>query len=226
MAVGQKSSGSVISIFKSVLNRAETFTWFFIGWNIIGTSLLKIIGNHQLFLKINQWYSSGFDFFFTYFTYIGDGLFNVFVSALLLLDNKWRALLLLVCFGVSGGLSTLFKRVIFGDYHRPVLYFQEEGIPIRIIDGLAPPAHYSFPSGHSITAFSAFMLLALFYRKPSISVFCIMAAILTGFSRIYLSAHFPADVLVGGIIGVGSNVLVLYIIAKFYPIWFEKANLL
>jgi membrane-associated phospholipid phosphatase len=226
MAIGQKNNGSVIGTFKSVLNRAETFTWFFIGWNIIGTALLKIIGNHQLFLKINQWYSSGFDFFFTYFTYVGDGLFNVFVSVLLLLDNKWRALLLLVCFGVSGGLSTLFKRVIFGDYHRPVLYFQEEGIPIRMIEGLAPPAHYSFPSGHSITAFSAFMLLALFYKKPSISVLCIMAAILTGFSRIYLSAHFPADVLVGGIIGVGSNVLVLYIIAKFYPIWFEKANLL
>jgi len=226
MAISQfKSSGS-LNTFKWVLNRAETFIWLFLGWNILGTILLKWMGNHQLFLKVNQCYSSSADFFFTYFTYIGDGLFNVILSITLAVNNKWRGLLMFICFAVSGGLSSLFKKVIFGDYPRPVLFFREAEIPIRIIPGISLPEHFSFPSGHSITAFSAFMLIALFYKNRNISVLCFIAAVLTGFSRVYLAVHFPADVLVGGLIGVGSNVLVLYIVAKFYPSFFEKAALL
>ena len=213
-------------VLKAVLNRAEGFTWPFILWNILGTLLLKLIGNHQLFLKVNQWYSSSADFFFTYYTYVGDGLFNVLIAALLLIDNKWRALLMLICFGVSGGLSSLFKKVIFGDFPRPVLYFREQEIAIRTLEGISLPEHFSFPSGHSITAFSAFMLLALFYNNRTVAVCCFVAAALTGFSRVYLSVHFPVDILVGGIIGVGSNVLVLYLTAKFFPSLLEKADLI
>lgn len=226
MSIISKSNSGTSDILKSVLNRAEGFIFPFIIWNIIGTLLLKIIGNHQLFLKINQWFSSTADFFFTYYTNVGDGLFNVLVAALLLLDNKWRALLMLICFGVSGGLSSLFKKVIFGDYPRPVLFFREQEITIRTIEGYPLPEHFSFPSGHSITAFSALMLLALMYNNRTIAISCFIAAALAGFSRIYLSVHFPADVLVGGLIGVGSNVLVLYVLAKFYPNLLEKASLI
>ena len=59
------------------------------------------------------------------------------------------------------------------------------------------PQDYSFPSGHTLAAFtSAFILM---YRKSKLSFIALPLAVLIAFSRMYLYVHFPSDVL-GGII--------------------------
>jgi len=63
-----------------------------------------------------------------------------------------------------------------------------------------PPDKYSFPSGHSITAFAVATSLGLFY--PQLLAVLLTAAFLIAASRIILGMHFLSDVLVGCALGV------------------------
>ena len=59
---------------------------------------------------------------------------------------------------------------------------------------------FSFPSGHTAAAFLLAVLLSKYYPKYKIVFYS--AAILTGFSRIYLGVHYLSDVFFGALIGV------------------------
>ena len=64
---------------------------------------------------------------------------------------------------------------------------------------MAPPDKFSFPSGHTLTAFAVWGTFLIGY--PVISHFYLVAAALIGLSRIFLGLHYPTDVLVGAILG-------------------------
>ncbi len=64
---------------------------------------------------------------------------------------------------------------------------------------LLPPDQFSFPSGHSITAFAVATPLVLVY--PSLAVGLIFCALSIAVSRILLGMHFLSDVLAGCILG-------------------------
>jgi undecaprenyl-diphosphatase len=66
---------------------------------------------------------------------------------------------------------------------------------------LLPPDQFSFPSGHTITAFAVALGFSAFY--PWLSPFLIFAAVSIAVSRILLGMHFLSDVVVGAIIGAG-----------------------
>lgn len=64
---------------------------------------------------------------------------------------------------------------------------------------LPPPGDYSFPSGHTAAAFAFAFALAPAGKKwtgAAIAFACVM-----GFSRMYLTVHFPTDVLCGALVG-------------------------
>jgi membrane-associated phospholipid phosphatase len=69
--------------------------------------------------------------------------------------------------------------------------------------------HYnSFPSGHTAAAFAFFTILALFYQKPAFQILCLLLAIFSAYTRIYLLQHFFQDTLVGSAIGLSTSVIV------------------
>jgi undecaprenyl-diphosphatase len=64
---------------------------------------------------------------------------------------------------------------------------------------LLPPDQFSFPSGHTITAFAVAVSLSLFY--PALAIGLLFCAISVAASRILLGMHFLSDVAAGAAIG-------------------------
>ena len=64
---------------------------------------------------------------------------------------------------------------------------------------LLPPDRFSFPSGHTITAFAVALSLSAFY--PSLLAGLLFCAGSIALSRILLGMHFLSDVLAGALIG-------------------------
>jgi undecaprenyl-diphosphatase len=70
---------------------------------------------------------------------------------------------------------------------------------------LLPPDQFSFPSGHSITAFAVVLPLSLFY--PSWTIALLFCATSVAISRVVLGMHYLSDVVVGCLIGAGLGYL-------------------
>jgi membrane-associated phospholipid phosphatase len=65
----------------------------------------------------------------------------------------------------------------------------------------------SFPSGHTSSAFALATSLSIAYPKWYIIVPSYSWAIMVAYSRMHLGVHYPSDVVVGVLIGIGSSFL-------------------
>src|SRR5580698_3490040 len=66
---------------------------------------------------------------------------------------------------------------------------------------LLPPDQFSFPSGHTITAFAIAVSIGLFY--PVMRAELMFCAASVACSRILLGMHFLSDVVAGALLGAG-----------------------
>jgi len=76
--------------------------------------------------------------------------------------------------------------------------------------GSSDLAGHSFPSGHTINNFSAAMVFTLFYRRRGWLYF--IPAALVAYSRVYVGAHWPSDVVTSAFLGIGVTLFVISIL--------------
>ena len=85
--------------------------------------------------------------------------------------------------------------------------------PYQVMELFLPlmeaPHDYSFPSGHTNAAF-AFAAALCVTLPPSCKkgkTAALIAAVLMGYSRLYVGVHFPSDVVCGAVVGTLCGVL-------------------
>lgn len=90
-----------------------------------------------------------------------------------------------------------------GRWSGPLSYFEHRD------NGSKSIASYdAFPSGHTATIFAAAASIADTYHEKWVPYAAYGTATLVGISRVMESAHWPSDVFVGAIIGIGSTKIV------------------
>jgi membrane-associated phospholipid phosphatase len=83
------------------------------------------------------------------------------------------------------------------------------------LDKQADAGSYSFPSGHTSSAFAFATSVSLAFPKWYVIAPAFVYASAAGYSRMHLGVHYPSDVLAGAIVGTGSALLSNYVQQKF-----------
>jgi membrane-associated phospholipid phosphatase len=165
--------------------------------------LSYLIGKSEFFLLLNGNLGSIADKAFIYITYLGDGVIWIPIAVYVLLMRKKYTVLLLGCILYSTIFAQIPKHFFFSGTPRPTKLITDWS-SIHIIPGVYLNSVDSFPSGHTTTASSIFLLFCLLIPKRWIIPFGCIYLYLVGYSRIYLAQHFPLDVGAGMIAGIIS----------------------
>jgi len=133
-------------------------------------------------------------------TRAGDGWLWMAIAAVVFLfggDTRYAALETAFASLVVGQAAFLVLKQIIGR-ERPCATEQ------HCWAKLLPPDRFSFPSGHTITAFSLALPIGLYY--PTLLAGLIFCALSIAASRILLGLHYLSDVLAGILIGCAVGV--------------------
>jgi membrane-associated phospholipid phosphatase len=178
-------------------------------WLLLAVILCFVYSQASLSMYINSITFPGLDNFAKYFTHVGDGLFAVIVSILLLIYDRKIGTLVILSYLLSAGITQSLKHTLYADAARPIQFFWGTRI-VHFIDGVSLHAHNSFPSGHTTSIFSLCSLLAFTFKKYGNQIFLFSIALIAGLTRVYLLQHYLIDVLAGSFIGVLSSILLYY----------------
>ena len=179
---------------------------------------------------VNATWTDFQDMFFSYFTHVGDFITAVIVIVILLFYRYKIAIMAASSFIFSALITQFLKKIVYGNVARPTvnqdLYHDYKNGVLHLVDGIVPLVSYSFPSGHTTSAFSIFFFLSLLINKRGLTVLFFILAALAGYSRAYLSHHFLEDVFVGSMIGTFAT-LVMYSLMEGlrFGNWGEKSLL-
>jgi membrane-associated phospholipid phosphatase len=154
-------------------------------------------GKNEAFLYLNANLGLVADKVFEYSSYLAEGWIWIPYFIVLVGLYKKDTAFILMNFLVSTLLTQFAKNYIFDTAMRPMASGLD-ATQIHTVPGVEIHTFNSFPSGHTATAFTLFLLTTyLFPNKYALSI-GIIYAMVCGYSRIYLAQHFPLD-LAGGI---------------------------
>lgn len=119
-----------------------------------------------------------------------------FTKSTTMMRNGYKSV---ITIGSALALTTALKYAI--NRQRPFIKYPND------IVGRDKVGPYSFPSGHTTSAFATATALSLSYNKWYVTVPSYLYAGFVGYSRMRLGVHYPTDVLGGAIIGIGAGLL-------------------
>lgn len=185
----------------SKLTKPYLLTFFipYIIFLIVGFIFYLKNGNAAFLFWVNGGHTNFLDVIFKYITHLGDGIFFAVLAVVLLIKNRKIGLVFAFLGLLQAVVSSLFKRILFPESLRPKGVFGVEFV--NLVEGVNVHAHHSFPSGHTITAFSIATFFTFYFKNNKLSWIFLALAVLAGISRVYLFQHFLIDILVGSLVG-------------------------
>lgn len=171
---------------------------------------IQLIDSNILFFIQNHIQNPILNPIMIFFTRLANGGFVwIFISGILLIKKKYRkiGLLILCALIINTILGEVFLKHLI---QRPRPFDTLKGLNIII----EKPTSFSFPSGHTSSAFACAFMLGYFFKEYRWH-FYILASII-GFSRVYLLVHYPSDVICGVILGYFSFLITKILYLKFF----------
>lgn len=142
-------------------------------------------------------------YFFRAVSRLGDGPFWYAMLAGVWLIKGWSYGGSIVYVLLSSLMGTGIYKILKTKTIRPRPYQVHQVIHL----GERPLDHFSFPSGHTLHAVMATILLG--YIVPPLLVLMVPFTVLVAGSRMVLGLHYPSDVMVGGCIGAAVAGLII-----------------
>ena len=164
--------------------------------------------DERLFLSINHWgrTSPGLDgpmeFMSNSLTYTMIGVpVGLYVGGVASKDREMAI----------AGSGVLISELVAGIVTQGVKSTVQRPRPYHVLEDVRTPGDgasgFSFPSGHSSTSWALATSLMIHYPKWYVIAPSAAYATIVALSRPYLGVHYPSDLLVGALIGVGSAFL-------------------
>lgn len=172
--------------------------------------------NTHLFLTINGFHSPALDAFMLAATTTSHPSFYPFYIAIAILFSQVRPASLPLRNVAVFSLSYIITSALIVpmlksgfDFPRPAQVLGET--VVKLVG--SPDPNHSFPSGHA--AFAVMTAASLCPCIPRAAQFSLIAfAILACVSRVWVGAHYPADVLAGALIAILTVLIVRFTITK------------
>lgn len=153
-------------------------------------------GDHGLMRRVHDWEPPRwFRWWMVGATRAGDGWLWYAAGAVVLLfggPRRWAA-------AGAAGLGAGAGILLFASLKRLTGRPRPCALAPHAWSTLLPPDRFSFPSGHSITAFAVAVSLGLAY--PAAAPVLLFCAASVAASRIFLGMHFLSDVVAGSALG-------------------------
>lgn len=165
----------------------------------------------ELFIFLNHQHSAVFDFlmywasnrwiWIPFYALLAFYVYREFPKRFILILVFIAAVIALSDQAASGLLKTWVMRL--RPCHDPSI-----AADVHLVNGYCG-GQYGFVSSHASNAFALFSFLFFLVRKKNrlISPIALVWAIVVSYSRIYLGAHFPGDVICGALLGIGIGYL-------------------
>lgn len=197
--------------------------WFlipFLAWVLIGAILLTTYSRDQLFSTVNLHHNGFFDVFMRITSALGEGwgVIPILLGMLLFRScrNWWYLATATVCNGVPALLVQFLKGIFKAP--RPFEYYKSDPSWIHFDSFWGDHLyHNSFPSGHATGIFSLCVFLSIILPKKweKFGLVLFLIAVLVAYSRMYLAAHFYADIFAGSMLGTITTIFCFALMKHF-----------
>jgi len=207
---------------KDVLYRIR---FFFIPFLVVLCACLAIkltFSREEIYFAVNSHNYPWADAIAPYLTDLGNFWTVVVLTLILSLFNYAKAFLLVLINALTALTAQVIKHIF--DAPRPTLYFQDQLSRIHLVAGVDMLKLHSFPSGHTVSAFTTALLFTYWCKNKVYGLPLLLIAMLVGYSRMYLSEHFFEDVTAGSAIGVITTVFLIVLLDNQKFIHSEKWN--
>ncbi|MBQ7258589.1 MAG: phosphatase PAP2 family protein [Paludibacteraceae bacterium] len=187
----------------------------------LGLALLYV-PKGDLHLLLCDRHTPARDIFYRYYTQVAEWFPYALCAAILLFGRLGDGLFASACQAFSALTTQLIKHILVAP--RPLTWFAEHrpDVQLPLTDGVTMNYWLSFPSGHTTSFFALALALSILLSTRMPKIPCILVQIvlfalaaLGGYSRIYLSQHFTADVFGGMIVGCLITIVCYVVFYRF-----------